>query len=339
MKSLLKQLLLTALVIIIVATADFMCVNCFCGRVSVPDDAAYFNGHMYRAFESDVSWVQAERLCRKMGGHLVTITSRSENDFVVKLINANKNITTCHVGTYIKKRRNFTYDYEWVSDGGGFVNAAFSLLRFGVSDFVSVTRTGKWCLSKADGSQSNGYVCEWEFGRVCGIEQSGASASCAEICWQVNRLAKNYVLYSYDAAHGKYVEHQTTKWPHLTIRGLKSGRVYKFALCMTVNSGKAKQRLKCVYFSVVTAPKKAERLSFKDKQFLTWKSVYGADGYDVYKLDSNSGEWRIIGSVRESSFKIGIKIGSAVQQYKVRAFKKSTGGKKFYGDYSNAVKR
>ena len=54
--------------------------------LSIPSDAKQYNGHMYYAFKDSVTWNQAKSLCESKGGHLVTITSKEENDFVYDLI-------------------------------------------------------------------------------------------------------------------------------------------------------------------------------------------------------------------------------------------------------------
>lgn len=45
-------------------------------------DDFYYNGHYYAVFDSAESWSEAKSYCEGMGGHLATITSKKENDFV-----------------------------------------------------------------------------------------------------------------------------------------------------------------------------------------------------------------------------------------------------------------
>lgn len=51
----------------------------------VPADLIELDGHYYRLFVSIGSWHQAQRYCRAMGGQLVKIDSRAENDLVTAL--------------------------------------------------------------------------------------------------------------------------------------------------------------------------------------------------------------------------------------------------------------
>ena len=50
-----------------------------------PDNAITFNGHAYKFFPEVLPWHRAKARCEEMGGHLVTIASREENDFVTNL--------------------------------------------------------------------------------------------------------------------------------------------------------------------------------------------------------------------------------------------------------------
>jgi len=48
----------------------------------IPSAVVYLKGHIYAAFDEPYSWKEAEALCESMGGHLATITSKEENDFI-----------------------------------------------------------------------------------------------------------------------------------------------------------------------------------------------------------------------------------------------------------------
>ncbi|MHC4201291.1 MAG: protein kinase domain-containing protein [Planctomycetota bacterium] len=47
--------------------------------------AASFGGHRYKLYKKKIGWPAANAFCEKQGGHLVTITSKEENDFVTGL--------------------------------------------------------------------------------------------------------------------------------------------------------------------------------------------------------------------------------------------------------------
>lgn len=52
----------------------------------VPEDAIEFNGNYYKAYdEFEYTWQNAKAYCESQGGHLVTITSAQENEFIMQL--------------------------------------------------------------------------------------------------------------------------------------------------------------------------------------------------------------------------------------------------------------
>lgn len=51
---------------------------------SIPTTARVYNGHSYKLYDKPMSWTKAKAYCEKLGGHLVTITSKGEKNFVVK---------------------------------------------------------------------------------------------------------------------------------------------------------------------------------------------------------------------------------------------------------------
>ena len=48
-------------------------------------DSVYQN-HSYKVFDESMTWQQAKEKCESLGGHLVTITSQGEQNFVSKLL-------------------------------------------------------------------------------------------------------------------------------------------------------------------------------------------------------------------------------------------------------------
>ena len=51
-----------------------------------PTAAGNYNGHRYEYYDQTMTWNQAYKFCEKKGGHLVTVTSKEENDFLVGLL-------------------------------------------------------------------------------------------------------------------------------------------------------------------------------------------------------------------------------------------------------------
>ena len=54
-----------------------------------PDNAKEFQGHHYLVVNESMTWEQARKKCVEMKGHLVTITSPEEQDFIRRLSEEN----------------------------------------------------------------------------------------------------------------------------------------------------------------------------------------------------------------------------------------------------------
>ena len=85
MKKISKKLLSVLLIIAMLIPTGALVVNTSAATVSIPDDASYFNGHYYKAYEDRKTWEEAKTYCESLGGHLVTITSQAENDFITTI--------------------------------------------------------------------------------------------------------------------------------------------------------------------------------------------------------------------------------------------------------------
>jgi hypothetical protein len=48
--------------------------------------ASSFGGHRYLLTPSRLTWAETSDRCRQLGGHLATITSREENEFLGQLM-------------------------------------------------------------------------------------------------------------------------------------------------------------------------------------------------------------------------------------------------------------
>lgn len=66
----------------VILTACVGSVGTVGAESQIPEDAVEFNGHYYLDIGERKSWIEAEQACEAMGGHLATITSQEEQDFV-----------------------------------------------------------------------------------------------------------------------------------------------------------------------------------------------------------------------------------------------------------------
>ncbi|MBQ8431266.1 MAG: InlB B-repeat-containing protein [Clostridia bacterium] len=119
----------------------------------------HFRGHYYKVFKITSTWDQAQSLCASMGGHLVTLTSRSENDFVFQLCKSN-GTHNYHLGA---TDRSFESVWQWVTgEEWDYANFAPSEPGGGTGENYLAFWTGRFDGSWVDYSGQGYFVCEWE---------------------------------------------------------------------------------------------------------------------------------------------------------------------------------
>lgn len=80
-------------------------------ELEIPEDAVEYNGHYYKLYHNTkISWTDSKLECEKMGGHLVTITSQEEQNFITSLLKSAQN-NSYWLGGY--RAENNTW--EWVT--------------------------------------------------------------------------------------------------------------------------------------------------------------------------------------------------------------------------------
>lgn len=58
---------------------------------NIPSTAVEFNGHYYQVYDESMTWTEAKKYCESLGGHLATITSQEEQQFIEsQLVNGQK---------------------------------------------------------------------------------------------------------------------------------------------------------------------------------------------------------------------------------------------------------
>lgn len=60
-------------------------------NTNIPSTAVEFNGHYYQVYDESMTWTEAKKYCGSLGGHLATITSQEEQQFIEsQLVNGQK---------------------------------------------------------------------------------------------------------------------------------------------------------------------------------------------------------------------------------------------------------
>ncbi len=150
-------------------------------EVSFPVGTVEYNGHHYLVCMEETDWESAQAACEAMGGHLATITSAEENEFVYQL--------AC---TYSREKafllggtdRDQEGTFVWVTGepfeytNWGYLNQPDNYREYKDQDYITLLTfdqtgeyhddSGEWWGTHAsewddkDG-QSNPYICEWDY--------------------------------------------------------------------------------------------------------------------------------------------------------------------------------
>ncbi|MGN0396325.1 MAG: lectin-like protein [Coprococcus sp.] len=122
-----------------------------------------YNGHSYRYVSGSFTWKEAYQYCKKMGGHLVTVTSNGENRFAYSLTTRQQD---CWIGMNDAKTMG---KYKWVTGErtdyryfGKEVNHNYSGTERYMGYFTTKSGYGKrWNDFKNDAANM-AFICEWE---------------------------------------------------------------------------------------------------------------------------------------------------------------------------------
>ena len=117
-----------------------------------------FGGNLYKVFPTPVEFLAASKRCEEMGGHLVTITSEEEQEFITGLIrHHNKDFW---LGLRVRKRwKNKKLRASWVTgERMDFKHASFTLDKG--SRYCLKGASGKWDATSFH--RPLGFICEWD---------------------------------------------------------------------------------------------------------------------------------------------------------------------------------
>jgi hypothetical protein len=141
------------------------------GAKGCPPGATEFQGRYYLLVDSSVPLELAERNAARWGGHLVTITSPQEADFVTRLLLARPaRQLSCYVGAL----RRGPDDWRWVT-GEPLDKEAIAGLELDVSSAVPCVETSGSKIHAASGAKRFHFLIEWETPGSCPAWESVCS--------------------------------------------------------------------------------------------------------------------------------------------------------------------
>lgn len=167
----------------IVLTLNF-CISKIYVKAAI-SGAQEYNGHYYKIIkERNVSWTQAKQKCIDMGGHLVTITSQGEQDFIESINSSNDRFW---IGGY----RDASYNWYWVTgEKWNYTNWGSGEPSGGDEDCVAVWPQ-KWNdMRSGNLGEQTGFICEWD-------DYKSYSMSSDDELYYVSGSKKEYNGHSY----------------------------------------------------------------------------------------------------------------------------------------------
>lgn len=168
---------------------------------------------------------------------------------------------------------------------------------------------------------------------------SGQTESAIKLKWKKVEGATGYRVYLYNTKTKNYKTLATTTKNSFTVKKLKAGTTYKFAVkaYTKTETGVLWSKL-YTEFSATTLLKAptVKATAGKNQITLSFTGANGADGYVIYMSDSKKGEYKKLTATKSNPYTLKkLKKGQRCF-FKVRAYKK-VDGKNVYSTYSKVV--
>lgn len=160
------------------------------------------------------------------------------------------------------------------------------------------------------------------------------STDSIKLTWKKVTGADGYRVYQYNSKTGKYEAIKTLTGTSYTVKKLKAGTSYKFAV-KAYSKADGETLWASSYKTITTTTKPATptlKATAGSKQAtISWKKVTGATGYVVYMQDE-FGDYEKIGTTKNTSYTRKKLTKGETYYFRVRAYK-TVDGKNIYGGY------
>ncbi len=177
--------------------------------------------------------------------------------------------------------------------------------------------------------------------KVKGLKATYVGTSNVKLSWNKSTGATGYEVFMYDFDKDVYVSVGTVSKTSCALKKLKQNTRYRVrVVAFHKKNGKTYGvRSSALNFRTVIPEVNSIRLSdvTENSYNVKWNSVKGADGYYVYRYDSNTGEWKNVTKTSSTVYSVkNLKPGTSYL-YRVRAYVKN-GSSYNYGGYSAQLK-
>ena len=170
-------------------------------------------------------------------------------------------------------------------------------------------------------------------GKTSSVSASQSTSS-IKLTWKKVTGADGYRVYQYNSKTGKYKTLKTLTGTTYTVKNLKAGTSYKFAVKAYTKDGS--ETLWAASSKTITTCTKPATPTVKatagsGKATLSWSKVTGATGYVIYMEDSFGDFEKVTSTTKTSYTKKSLKKGKTYK-FRVKAYKK-VDGKYIYSGY------
>lgn len=184
--------------------------------------------------------------------------------------------------------------------------------------------------------------------KISKVSLSKKTTNSLTLSWNKLDDVTGYKIYKYDSKSEDYEYLKTIKGASTTSftdSNLTDATVYKYKVrgYKTVN-GNAYNGFISNSFAESTKVKTVSNLNLKTRNAtsleLSWDKVKNADGYRIYRLDTNTDTYKLVKTINNNtttSYKHSNLVSATNYYYKVKAFKYLNGSNR-YSDYSSRLK-
>ena len=279
-------------------------------------DCVVYKGNIYEFYAGNTGWRNAEAIAEKKGGHLMTVTSKEEQN----IIERKNKVGYCWLGANDATKEG---SWRWVT-GEIFGYTKWSSKQpdnnGNNEDYLGIFGSNKWNDFPEYHKDIKGFIVEYDHCHQWASYEITKAATCATtgiityICSYCGEIKTETIPKTKDHSWNAGV---TTKDPTLTETGVMT---YTCSVCGATKTEvipKVIQPATPIDFKITGISTSAVNLS--------WSAVSGATAYQILKYKDSTGEYYNVGSVKTNKVKItGLKAGT-VYKYVVRAYKTISG--------------
>ena len=295
----------------------------------IPSTAQKYKNHYYQIYYygsgDDKSWAAAQAFCKKRGGHLVTLTSSGEEDFVQNLKSYSGD--DIWLGGYCTSN----HVWKWVTgEKWRYTNWRSGEPSYSYND--TENKLGIYCGSgwndfEPDATCMDAFVCEWDY-----------SLSLSDKTLILNKGNKTFVTYSVTGPSGQELSTKA-KW---TSSNKAVAKVSSKGMVVAMRPGSCTITCKAMGLTakmkVVVKPQKVKGVKTLSKSSnfvqLSWTKQPGVSKYQVWVYDTDVEEYVVAKTVKGSfnTARVNGLSRNKAHKFKIRGLVRA--GKNYYGSFS-----